>query len=64
MFAAKTVSIFQSLIHVEGLFTRNVFSPCSLLPVLKFSIVPIMAMWIMDRMRPNGQNGSNFSPLF
>ena len=29
----------------EGLFTRNVFSPCMLLPPLKFNIVPMVTVW-------------------
>ena len=44
----------------KGLFTHNIFSPCLLLPPLKFSIVPIVMVWKMDRM----DDASIFSPLF
>ena len=35
---------------LEGLFTRNVFSPCPLLPPLKLGIVPMVTVWITDKM--------------
>ena len=38
----------------------TVFSPCPLLPLWKFSIVPMMTVWITDKMGDE----SIFSPLF
>ena len=37
-------------IRTKVLFTRNVFSPCPLLPPLLFSIVPKVTVWITERM--------------
>ena len=38
---------------VKGLFTHKVFSPFLLLPSLKFSIVPMETLQIMDRRGDN-----------
>ena len=40
----------DNILFVKGLFKRSVYSPCTLLPSLQFSVVAIVAVWITDRM--------------
>ena len=47
----QILSDFANVIFVcLGSFIRNVFSPCPLLPLLLVSIIPMVSVWIMDRM--------------
>ena len=50
----------NEVIHVKACLHVSFFGLCPLLPPLKFSIVPMVMVWITDKMG----DGPIFSPLF
>ena len=50
----------DNILFVKGLFKRNVYSPCTLLPSIQFSVVVMVMVGIADRM----SDGPIFWQLF
>ena len=59
MTTQENLAFYVTIWNVENLFTRNIFSPCLLIPSLKMRIVPIVMVWKMDRMVDNKKNTFN-----
>ena len=49
-FAEFTESFALCRKKIQCLFARNFFTLCPLLPLLTFSIVPMVIVWVMERM--------------